>query len=141
MEGVMEATEKRGRPRVERDPDERVPMSLRIRGELFNRLSEMARANNRPLGLECEYRLERSFEHSVVPAEDRDLLLRFLATYRHGGYRAVVRLLLDLDEPDFKERELRRQLMVSTLINLDPTGRKSGFVPVEDPPAVEEPPR
>lgn len=64
----MERTEWRGRPRIERDPNERVPMSARVRGELFNRLSEAARVNNRPLANEVELRLEQSFEYSVASA-------------------------------------------------------------------------
>ena len=129
----------RGRPRVERDPDDRVPMSLRVAGDLFNRLDKMARINNRPLGLECEYRLQQSFEHSVVPAEDRDLMIRFVATYNHGGYPAVVRLLLDLDEPDYKEREARRQVILGSLLSLDPKAPKSGLVAIEESQQEEEP--
>jgi hypothetical protein len=99
----MEATEKRGRPRVERDPNERVPMSLRLRGALFNRLSEMARANNRPLGLECEYRLERSFDASVDPrAMTRDLI------YENEGIAGLIAYLINVEgNPDENERAIR----------------------------------
>jgi hypothetical protein len=59
----------RGRPRVERDPNERVPMSTRIRGELFNELSKTAAENDRPLGNEIEQRLEESLPDDRFPPE------------------------------------------------------------------------
>jgi hypothetical protein len=51
-----------GRPPVKRAPNERFPVSVRIRGEIFNRLVEAAELNNRPFGNEVELRLEQSFE-------------------------------------------------------------------------------
>lgn len=41
-------------------------MSVRIRGEVFNRLSEAAVLNNRPLGNEVEFRLERSLSEGTL---------------------------------------------------------------------------
>jgi hypothetical protein len=108
MEQVMEAAEKRGRPRVERDPDERVPMSLRLRGELFNRLSEMARANNRPLGLECEYRLQRSFDEHDPPYKNLRRAMTLDLIYEREGVFGLVRHLINTEgNPDENERVLR----------------------------------
>jgi hypothetical protein len=131
----MEQVEKRGRPRVERaDPDARTPVSIRLRGEIFNRINEAAKLNNRPLSLEIEHRLENSFNYAVVPAEDRDLMIRFVATYRHGGETAVLRLLLDLGEPDAEEREIRRLRFLGILQGLDPAALKSGLLAPEQEP-------
>lgn len=41
-------------------------MSVRIRGEVFNRLSQAATLNDRPLGSEVEWRLEQSFEQRAL---------------------------------------------------------------------------
>lgn len=120
-----------GRPAVPRDPNERVPLATRVRGSIYNKLIEAAAANDRPLGNEVELRLERSFD-PILPDEDRQLMLRFVSTYRHGGQAAVIRLLLDLDNPDAAERELRRQSGLSTYFGLDPRNAlKRGFQPPE----------
>jgi len=58
-----------GRPTVEREAHERVPMSTRIRGSLFNRLTAEARSNDRPLGNEVELRLEQSFARKSLFGE------------------------------------------------------------------------
>lgn len=63
----------RGRPRIERDPNERVPMSTRIKGDVFNKLSAAADDHRWPLGHEVETRLERSFERSDLLSEALDL--------------------------------------------------------------------
>lgn len=71
----------RGRPRLERDPNERVPMSTRIRGELFNRLNEVAEQNDRPLGHEVEMRLEASLrEDDALGGSRVAALFRTLAS-------------------------------------------------------------
>jgi len=56
----------RGRPRVERDPNDRVPMSIRVRGEVFNRLSATATSNNRALGNEVELLIEQGLERALA---------------------------------------------------------------------------
>jgi hypothetical protein len=131
MGGVMEGMERRGRPRVERDPNERVPMSTRIRGDLFNRLSDAARQNNRTLGNEVEHRLAGSFE-PVFPEEARKLALRLWAIYTHGGASALVRDLLHIDDPDQDEFNRRWHGMFSVLQREHPFAQKSGFITDEE---------
>src|SRR5712691_11571011 len=50
-----------GRPAVQRDPNERVPIATRLRGSLYNELIEEAARNDRPLGNEVELRIETTF--------------------------------------------------------------------------------
>jgi hypothetical protein len=49
-----------GRPAVQRQPNERVPVATRLRGEIYNRLIEAATYNDRPIGNEIELRLEQA---------------------------------------------------------------------------------
>jgi hypothetical protein len=128
---IMEHIEKRGRPRVERDPHDRQPMSLRISGELFNRLSEAARLNHRPLGNEAEIRLERSFD-PIFPEEAHKLALRLYAIYTHGGEFELVRDLLKIGDPDQDEFMRRWRLMFSALQREHPNAEKSRFVGDEE---------
>ena len=122
----------RGRPRIEREPNERVPMSTRIRGELFNKLSEAAERHDRPLGHEIEQRLEASLAaeaEQIFPQQLRNMALKLIGHYTMMGSGAVVQLLMDLpdpqtfEEPDEIERWRRWQNMTSrldTMLFLDP---------------------
>jgi hypothetical protein len=100
--------EKRGRPRVRRDPDARVSVSMRLTGALFNQLDEIARINNRPLGLECEYRLQRSLD---PPKTDRRAMT-FDMIYERQGIAGLVRHLINVEaNPDNDERVVRTALV------------------------------
>jgi hypothetical protein len=101
--------ERRGRPRVERDPNERIAMSTRVRGELFNKLSQAAQRNDRPLGNEVELRLEASFRDEQMLDEtfslafgERAGLARLVcdAIRRGGGSAAITELLKHVKVPD-----------------------------------------
>jgi hypothetical protein len=117
----MEQVEKRGRPRVERaDPDARTPVSIRLRGEIFNRINEAAKLNNRPLSLEIEHRLENSFSHSVVPAEHRKLMMLLASSFLYGGPDEVIRTMYAMDDLSPEERELRRLGMLHAVDQLNP---------------------
>lgn len=129
--------ERRGRPRVKRNPNERVPMSVRVRGGLFNQLNEAAQNNDWPLGREVEIRLERSFD-PILPHEDRDLMMALHATYKHGGLAAALRLMVTtLGNPDADEIAQRWELAFGALQSIaraastDPKIEKSGYRPPE----------
>jgi predicted DNA-binding ribbon-helix-helix protein len=51
---------------VPRMPNEWVPISARIKGEVYNRLIDAAIHNDRSLGNEIELRLERSFFETML---------------------------------------------------------------------------
>src|SRR6266536_5621163 len=108
----------RGRPRVERDPNERVPTSIRLRGEIFNQLSAAAARHDWPLGHEVQLRLEQSFAAETDPVfapELRRIATQLVASYVANGVDGVVRLLANLpngptfEEPDETETGLRLQ--------------------------------
>jgi hypothetical protein len=110
----------RGRPRVARADDTRVPMSVRVRGEIFNKLSEAAANHDRPLGHEVEIRLEATFAppSPVLPPELYNVALRLVAAYATRGERGVVRELMLIGDPDKNERFRRWQSMEGELLNI-----------------------
>src|SRR5262245_60557053 len=110
-----------GRPMVRRDPNERVPLATRIRGELYNKLIDAAVGHgDRSLGSEVEMRLEQSF-HPVLPDEDRTLMIALGSLYRHGGPRSVLRAILTtIDNPDGDEIAMRWQALYDEFQHLNP---------------------
>ena len=113
-----------GRPAVPRAPNERVSLSTRIRGSVYNRLIEAAALNDRPLGTEFEIRLEQTFaaEDDIFTPEARRIAIRLLGHYVVNGPTGVVRLLMTLptsiqtpEEPDLSERVKRWAWMDRTL--------------------------
>src|SRR5207253_2188149 len=111
--------------------NERVPMSIRIRGELFNKLSRAAELNDRPLGNECELRLERSFDRTVLPEQHREIMLLLGSAYLYGGPNQVVRTMYALGDVSPEEREVVRYGMLRTAEQLNPN-RKFVF-PGDEP--------
>jgi hypothetical protein len=119
---------RQGRPRVERDPNERVPMSTRIRGELFNKLSEAAARHDRPLGHEVEQRLEASFaaeSDHLFPIELRHMALMLIGHYTMSGAGGTAELLLRLADPTtlklpdkIQQRERAAQMIRRIISNL-----------------------
>jgi hypothetical protein len=112
--------QQRGRPRVAREPNERVPMSTRIRGDLFNKLAKAATRNDRPLGNEVEIRLEASFrdeDDAFFPEPLRHLARSLMGIYLVDGPAGVVRRLTGMRDPrtfelpDEAERKRRWQEM------------------------------
>ena len=105
-----------GRPRIQRDPNDRVPMSTRIRGEIFNKLGEAAESHKWPLGREVEQRLESSFAPDpLLSPELRRVGLEMIAAHFDGGPASVVRRLMELAATD-EERWDRWQRMYQALI-------------------------
>ncbi len=122
-----------GRPRVERDPNERIPTSIRLRGEIFNKLSAAATGHDWSLGREVEVRLEKSFAAEADPVfapESRRIATRLHANYVAGGVDGVMELLPKLpdgqtfEEPDENEGWLRLQRMAGKIAEM--TGAASG---------------
>jgi len=109
-----------GRPAVERPPNERVPVGLRLRGSLYNRLIELASKNDRPLANEVEMLLERAL-NPPIPYEELREALTLLAIKRQGCM-PFVRYLITVDgNPDQKEQERRRRLISSAAANPSPS--------------------
>jgi hypothetical protein len=110
----------RGRPRLARPDNVRVPTSVRLRGQLFNWLSEAASRHDRALGSEIEIRLEASFAppNPVLPPELYNIALELIAAYATGGERAVVRRLMERGDPDQAERLRRWHTMQGELLNI-----------------------
>lgn len=114
-----ERPERRGRPRVERDPNERISLSVRLRGEVFNDLSAAAREHDWPLGREIEGRLERSLaeERDLFDPRWRHMARRLIGFYLLDGPAGVIRLLTRLpdprsfEEPDLAEKRRRFEVM------------------------------
>jgi len=110
-----------GRPRVAREPNERVPLSLRIRGALFNELSSRAAAHDRPLGNEIELILEKATaSDEVLTPEQKWFALEAIAAFFAafgGGEGGIVRLLMRRDEPDDDERRWRFERIRGALLN------------------------
>src|SRR5262249_3467579 len=106
-----------------RDPDA-AQLSLRLDRDLLERVIEAAKENLRPLTYEVEHRLRQTFE---PPSADNVLGLQLLATWRAGGARAMVNLLLDLEQPSEEEWALRWHSMRAELARRWPAGEKSGF--------------
>jgi hypothetical protein len=142
----IEQAERRGRPRRERDPNERMPVSIRLQGVVFNQLSAAAKMNNRPLALECEYRLAASFDPKhPFPEEARDLALRLYAIYKHGGEAALISDVLRIGEPDNHEFRRRWRAIWHALQQEHPVFPRSGFAgdeaafPPREPQPEEKP--
>jgi hypothetical protein len=106
FQGKPMARAARGRPRIERAPDERVPTSVRLRGELFNKLDKAARQHDRPLGNEIEFQLESAlWWDQMFPPDLRYIAFDFAAEYRLNGRPGVLRMLLEMGDPPPTEEE------------------------------------
>lgn len=73
-----------GRPAVKRDPNERVPLATRVRGEIYNKLIEAAHENDRPLGSEIELLIESAWRLDEITGSLR-LLLPVISAFDRAG--------------------------------------------------------
>src|SRR5262252_1175295 len=85
----------RGRPRVPVVPGKISPLTVRVPGEIKNRLDRAAAESGRTQAQEAALRLEASFAppDPILPTLERTLALDFLAAFGSGGRSSVVRRL------------------------------------------------
>jgi hypothetical protein len=129
-----------GRPTVRRDEDEKVPLSTRIRGKLYNQLIDAAIAHgDRSLGSEVEMRLEQSF-NPILPDEHRNLMMTLGALYLSGGPAAVLSALLTTIGNPSPEEQVRLYERLGGVLErhnpYKPVSRKSGFIAAAAEPAA-----
>jgi hypothetical protein len=79
---------------------------VRLRGALFNTLSEAARQHDRPLGNEIEFLLESAlWWDQVLPPELRFVAFEFAAAYHLQKRPGVLERLLEMGDPPPTEEE------------------------------------
>ncbi len=83
-----------GRPMVLRNPDERVPLASKIKGELYNQLISAALSNKRQLATEVEIRLEASLGPVGTPQAERQ---RWLCLTQKDGTPILINTELVTD--------------------------------------------
>jgi hypothetical protein len=122
-------TRRVGRPAVQRPPDERVPISARIKGEVYNRIMDAACDNDRSLGNELELRLERSFDD---PYKNQRRAMIWDRVYESGGLSGLIRYLISVEgSPTEEERGVRAYVVRHTATF--PQGPRVEWLPPDKP--------